>query len=78
MQASTSVTFAPRGTSFWASVLPIIPRPPVIKTCFPLTKDAKSVMAALPLDAHGLSDYKLRPLLHFIVDAGEVLADDSD
>src|ERR1700690_4277398 len=78
MQASTSVTFAPSGTSFWASVLPIIPSPPVIKTCFPFTKDAKSVMPLLPLDAHRVLDHKLWALLHFIVDAGKVFADNPD
>src|SRR5471030_2819769 len=78
MQASTSVTFAPSGTSFWASVLPIIPSPPVIKTRFPFTKDAKSVMPLLPLEAHCVFDHKLWALLHFIVDASEVFADNPD
>src|ERR1017187_3992928 len=78
MQASTSVTFAPRGTSFWASVLPIIPSPPVIKMRFPSTKDAKSVMPLLPLDAHRFLDHKLWSLFHFVVDAGEVFADNPD
>src|SRR6266478_8266947 len=78
MQASTSVTLAPRGTSFWASVLPIIPKPPVINTRFPFIKDAKSVMPALPLDTHRLFYHKLRPPLHFIVYADKILPDDPD